>query len=200
MSIFDIIDRQYRQSKPSAPSCCERCASNDNLTWYNIAPEGAEQRLLLCGPCVEFHVQATTPQWFWATGDDPELEEFSISPSREEAITAAIAEAESDGSDYITVCYSNPYRFDDNIFNDQAETIISEWWLDDMNEGVQCVLDLETSVEQDNDLAAMLNATFAAWRLKHRIGYVELPCLTKTDGGGKDFTSEVISVSSDDNC
>ncbi len=170
---FESIDRQFRQPKAPAPVCA-RCQSVNGLELHNIAPDGEiENRLLLCAPCAEFHAQTTQPRWFWAACESPYLEDYESAPSREEAISAATEQAKNDESEAITICFSVPYIFKDEPFTDVGD--ILERWQDDNNPDVVDAFELSTTGEEERDLERMLNAAFTAWRLKHRIGFCDVP-------------------------
>jgi hypothetical protein len=170
---WGAIDQKYRQAK-SKPSVCAHCQSPTNLEKFNIAPEGAaENMLLLCVPCIDFHKECNTAQWFWSVGSDPFNDNFEVAASREEAISAATEAAYDAGFDTISICFAAPFQVQDDVFDSYISDVFT-WWRDNNGDVHDCIQDM-TTISQDEDLASMLNATFRAWRLKHRIGKVCAP-------------------------
>jgi hypothetical protein len=174
-SIFDDIDRKYRQRKMQ-PSTCIRCESTSDLELRNIALTGQpEKRVLLCDQCEKFHQQTTAPRWFWAaTGNAFHGDYCGSAPTREAAIADAIEKAKIDGADEITICFSEPYVFTDTPFSDYSNEILDRW-RDEDNSDIADIFEVDTTSQQANDLEEMLNATFTAWRMKHRIGFCDVP-------------------------
>ncbi len=170
---WGAIDQKFRQTK-SAPVVCAHCQVTKGLEKHNIAAEGTpEKNVLLCVPCIEFHKQSTTSQWYWSTGSDPGTEDFNVAPSREAAIQAATETAYDEGFDAITICYSTPYIIDNEPFSGNINEVMT-WWRD-LNDEVSDHIDDDPTMDQTSDLECMLNDAFAAWRLKHRFGLVAAP-------------------------
>ena len=105
--------------------------------------------------------------WYWGEGSEPEA--YSPANSREDAVAKATRAAHERDLTEMTVCEGKPWKLRDDFFN--ADMVLEQWndWNEDCQDE-QGELSMEPTPDQEADLVLALNAAFAAWRAKHKLG------------------------------
>jgi hypothetical protein len=105
--------------------------------------------------------------WWWGEGRGPER--YHPANSREDAIALAAEGAECSGIYQVTICEGKPWDLSDSFFD--VGRVLEDWH--EHNQEAQDEdgeLRMSPTADQSQELENALNATFAEWRARHKLG------------------------------